>query len=152
MSGRELDKARTRTRKMRRSRAPRKQTAGRKARKQPARSRGLSTQLAASSRLRSLKHASPASRQSAYGWWLNESSENFSRSETKLSKMKSTFFDVTPQDKDRKSGARPKSPAEPHRLRTWQMLYCGGAQPVVDSLTEISKTYGIKLRVEKFDW
>ena len=27
-----------------------------------------------------------------------------------------------------------------------------GAQPVVDSLTEISKTYGIKLRVEKFDW
>ena len=44
------------------------------------------------------------------------------------------------------------APAGPERLRTWQMLYCGGAQPVVDSLCEISRMWSVKLRVEKFDW
>lgn len=38
------------------------------------------------------------------------------------------------------------------RLHTWQILYCGGAQPVVDQLQKIHKTYGIAFRKEKFDW
>jgi len=38
------------------------------------------------------------------------------------------------------------------RIATWQMLYCGGSQPVVDSLKAIELSYGLKLRVEKFDW
>jgi len=38
------------------------------------------------------------------------------------------------------------------RLATWQVLYCGGSQPVVDSLKAVERSYGIKLRVEKFDW
>lgn len=40
----------------------------------------------------------------------------------------------------------------PERLATWGMLYCGGSQPVVDSLQEIKDKYGIGLEVEKFDW
>ena len=40
----------------------------------------------------------------------------------------------------------------PSRLSGWQMLYCGGAQPVVDTLSSIKKAYGIALKVEKFDW
>jgi len=38
------------------------------------------------------------------------------------------------------------------RLATWQMLYCGGSQPVVDALEKIKKKLGISLKVEKFDW
>jgi len=37
-------------------------------------------------------------------------------------------------------------------LQTWQMLYCGGSNPVVSKLKEISTTYKIDLRIEKFDW
>jgi len=37
-------------------------------------------------------------------------------------------------------------------ISNWGMLYCGGAQPVVDSLTEIKEEYGFSLSVEKFDW
>ena len=40
----------------------------------------------------------------------------------------------------------------PERMRTWQILYCGGAQPVVDALNKVSKAYGISLEIEKFDW
>ena len=39
-----------------------------------------------------------------------------------------------------------------HRLVTWQMLYCGGSRPVVAALEGVEKEYGIRLRVEKFDW
>eukprot|EP00811_Abedinium_folium_P010511 NODE_19724_length_830_cov_4.974395.p2 GENE.NODE_19724_length_830_cov_4.974395~~NODE_19724_length_830_cov_4.974395.p2 ORF type:complete len:96 (-),score=26.20 NODE_19724_length_830_cov_4.974395:126-413(-) len=35
---------------------------------------------------------------------------------------------------------------------TWEMLYCGGSQPVLDSLETISKKTGIHLSIEKFDW
>ena len=38
------------------------------------------------------------------------------------------------------------------RFGTWQMLYCGGAQPVVDALTEVSHKYDIAFKAEKFDW
>jgi len=38
------------------------------------------------------------------------------------------------------------------RLATWQMLYCGGSQPVVDALESIQADYGLSLRIEKFDW
>jgi hypothetical protein len=38
------------------------------------------------------------------------------------------------------------------RLSTWQMLYCGGSQPVVEALQSVRRRYGVKLRVEKFDW
>jgi len=38
------------------------------------------------------------------------------------------------------------------RLATWQMLYCGGSQPVVDALENIKKKFEISLKVEKFDW
>lgn len=38
------------------------------------------------------------------------------------------------------------------RFQTWQMLYCGGAQPVVDALTEVSVKYDIAFKAEKFDW
>jgi len=38
------------------------------------------------------------------------------------------------------------------QLGTWQMLYCGGSQPVVEALASVQREYGIKLRVEKFDW
>ena len=37
-------------------------------------------------------------------------------------------------------------------LKRWGMLYCGGAQPVVDALTKIGHSYGIVFRAEKFDW
>ena len=38
------------------------------------------------------------------------------------------------------------------RLATWQMLYCGGSQPVVEALKDVERKYGVGLRVEKFDW
>ena len=56
-------------------------------------------------------------------------------------------FDSTPSD-----------PAEfvevvgKDRLATWEMLYCGGSTPVVESLQSVEADYGVKLRVEKFDW
>lgn len=37
-------------------------------------------------------------------------------------------------------------------LATWQMLYCGGSQAVVNVLNAIHNQYGVKLRIEKFDW
>jgi hypothetical protein len=125
-------------------------------RKAPPRKRGLSSAYVTSMRLRSLKRVSTndsitkVRRNRALSWWLNESSGSFqlSRADTLLTRAKSAFIGAPQQAQ----GEKPESPAERHRLRTWQILYCGGAQPVVDSLTEISKTYGIKLRVEKFDW
>ena len=38
------------------------------------------------------------------------------------------------------------------RLHTWRMLYCGGAKPVSDALTAISKDLGISFRMESFAW
>ena len=38
------------------------------------------------------------------------------------------------------------------RLATWQILYCGGAQRVVDALKAISEDHGLCFRKEKFDW
>ena len=38
------------------------------------------------------------------------------------------------------------------RLHTWRMLYCGGAKPVSDALTAISKDLGISFRKESFAW
>jgi hypothetical protein len=36
--------------------------------------------------------------------------------------------------------------------RNWNMLYCGGSQPVVDQLKAVKHKFGISLSVEKFDW
>ncbi len=36
--------------------------------------------------------------------------------------------------------------------KNWSMLYCGGAQPVLDQLKAYKKEFGIGLAVEKFDW
>ena len=38
------------------------------------------------------------------------------------------------------------------RLSRWEILYCGGAQPVVDALTKFSREFFISFRKEKFDW
>jgi hypothetical protein len=35
---------------------------------------------------------------------------------------------------------------------TWQMMYCGGAVPVVTALKKVRDKYKIKLEVESFDW
>ena len=40
----------------------------------------------------------------------------------------------------------------PEQIARWQMLYCGGSKPVVDALEAIRDEFGIKLKVEKFDW
>jgi hypothetical protein len=37
-------------------------------------------------------------------------------------------------------------------LKKWQLLYCGGSKPVLNSLQHTSLKYGVKLRTEKFDW
>jgi len=37
-------------------------------------------------------------------------------------------------------------------LAKWQILYCGGSQPVVDALSKISDELGVDFRMEKFDW
>lgn len=36
--------------------------------------------------------------------------------------------------------------------RNWQMLYCGGSHPVLDSLKDFKRKFGVGLVVEKFDW
>lgn len=38
------------------------------------------------------------------------------------------------------------------RLETWQILYCGGSQPIVDTLEQLSEGVGIAFKKEKFDW
>ena len=38
------------------------------------------------------------------------------------------------------------------RLHTWRLLYCGGAKPVSDALSAISKDLGISFRKESFAW
>mmetsp|Transcript_27804 Transcript_27804/g.94895 ORF Transcript_27804/g.94895 Transcript_27804/m.94895 type:complete len:706 (+) Transcript_27804:156-2273(+) len=41
---------------------------------------------------------------------------------------------------------------DPGAYKHWQMLYCGGAQPVVKALRAIAAETGIDLKEEKFDW
>ena len=41
---------------------------------------------------------------------------------------------------------------EPEIKETWQMIYCGGAAPVVAALKQIRDKYKIDLEVESFDW
>lgn len=36
--------------------------------------------------------------------------------------------------------------------KNWNMLYCGGSQPVLDQLKDFKHKFGIGLSVEKFDW
>jgi hypothetical protein len=36
--------------------------------------------------------------------------------------------------------------------KNWNMLYCGGVQPVLDQLKDFSRKFGVGLSVEKFDW
>ena len=36
--------------------------------------------------------------------------------------------------------------------KNWNMLYCGGSQPVLDQLKDFKRKFGIGLSVEKFDW
>jgi len=36
--------------------------------------------------------------------------------------------------------------------KNWNMLYCGGSQPVLDQLNAFKRKFGIGLSVEKFDW
>ena len=38
------------------------------------------------------------------------------------------------------------------QARNWNMLYCGGSQPVVDQLKAFKHKFGIGLSIEKFDW
>ena len=37
-------------------------------------------------------------------------------------------------------------------MKKWQILYCGGAQPVVDVLSKIASDLQVDFRMEKFDW
>jgi hypothetical protein len=36
--------------------------------------------------------------------------------------------------------------------QNWNMLYCGGSQPVLDQLKAFKRKFGVELAVEKFDW
>lgn len=81
-----------------------------------------------------------------YGWWLSATARDAPQYQT-LQKA-TTAFSLGASSGETIVARL----AAGGRLRTWQMLYCGGAQPVVDSLQAISRKHGIKLRVEKFDW
>jgi hypothetical protein len=37
-------------------------------------------------------------------------------------------------------------------IDSWQIMYCGGAAPVVKSLMEINDKYSIPVKVESFAW
>jgi hypothetical protein len=37
-------------------------------------------------------------------------------------------------------------------LDGWQLMYCGGAAPVVEELKKFSSRYGMPLKTESFDW
>lgn len=37
-------------------------------------------------------------------------------------------------------------------LATWGVLYCGGKSPLADSVSEVSKQYGINIALESFAW
>ena len=37
-------------------------------------------------------------------------------------------------------------------LSGWQMMYCGGAKPVVDTLEAIHEKYKLPLQVESYAW
>ena len=37
-------------------------------------------------------------------------------------------------------------------LATWGVLYCGGKSPLADSVSEVSKQYGINITLESFAW
>ena len=39
-----------------------------------------------------------------------------------------------------------------HMTDAWQIMYCGGAAPVVKTLEEIKEKYGIPLKIESFAW
>lgn len=36
--------------------------------------------------------------------------------------------------------------------RNWNMLYCGGSQPVVNHLKAFKYRFGIRLSMERFNW
>ena len=62
---------------------------------------------------------------------------------------KSFFSPVKPGEKTESDTT---NYASNNKLDTWQMLYCGGSAPVVETLEMINKKYGIDLKIEKFDW
>ncbi len=37
-------------------------------------------------------------------------------------------------------------------MSTWAMMYCGGSQPVIDTLSEISMDYHMDLHIDSFSW
>ena len=37
-------------------------------------------------------------------------------------------------------------------FENWTLLYCGGSQPVVDTLQKIANKTGLKFKTERFDW
>jgi len=39
-----------------------------------------------------------------------------------------------------------------HRLKAWQVLYCGGTQAIVDTLQRFSNDFTVAFKKEKFDW
>ena len=36
--------------------------------------------------------------------------------------------------------------------KNWNILYCGGSQPVLDQLRDFKRKFGVGLSVEKLDW
>jgi len=61
------------------------------------------------------------------------------------------IFDPAETDDDISKGAFLRAVPE-DRLRAWQILYCGGAQRVVDALSSFCEDHHLSFRKEKFDW
>ena len=40
----------------------------------------------------------------------------------------------------------------PEITDSWQIMYCGGAAPVVKSLNQINEKYDIPVKIESFAW
>ena len=71
--------------------------------------------------------------------------------------FKSSFDSAAPARAARRTTEQEPPAAQfllknPKALANWQVLYCGGAKPLVDTLKELKAKYCIKLSIEKFDW
>ena len=74
-----------------------------------------------------------------------------SQAQSRFSQAGSAPRPPKPEEKGKRQGSFVERIGQA-RLATWQMLYCGGSQPVVDALRGIERDFRVQLRTEKFDW
>ena len=109
--------------------------------------RGLSKRPNASGKYQSTRMRTGVSRRASMTW----NAVNTAVSQTHLENaLQNSFKPWEAESTDTK--AYVESLDDKQVLATWGVLYCGGKSPLADSVSEVSKQYGINIALESFAW